>query len=451
MTVGRAVQWHRLGVNGNELILSRTLPVGQSFAWRKVAQVSLPAPALAKNQSESLTPASSGRVRVEDTAVTWRGVIGRRAIELQQTDDGDVWYRFGREAGKRQKGKKENKDKTLEHAIHTPTATPSSALSPCKDDDDVSSVHALLHSYFRLDVDYVKLHSHFIGCDTTGRYRKLAPYTIGCRVLEQDPIECLFSFICSSNNNIARIHKMVDFLREKYGDEIEDVPWRRCEKIQTSKMSVNTSINSKSKDSNGLRKSSNGEAKINGDLHNDRVLHTFPTLKQLSHATEEELRANGFGYRAKFIVDTATMLTTLSGEKSLENGGEKGHENENKSEDWLLDLRHCQDRKHVLSSLEQLPGIGPKVARCIALFCLSTDDSIPVDTHVWQITKKYYSSYLVDEIRGASMQAQAKQKNDSTAKEELLLASMPKTLTPKVMEHIENVFTKIFGEYSVRF
>ena len=186
-------------------------------------------------------------------------------------------------------------------------------------------------------------------------------------------------------------------------------------------------------------------------MHNDRVLHTFPTLKQLSHATEEELRANGFGYRAKFIVDTATMLTTLSGEKSLENGGEKGHENENKSEDWLLDLRHCQDRKHVLSSLEQLPGIGPKVARCIALFCLSTDDSIPVDTHVWQITKKYYSSYLVDEIRGASMQAQAKQKNDSTAKEELLLASMPKTLTPKVMEHIENVFTKIFGEYSVRF
>lgn len=34
----------------------------------------------------------------------------------------------------------------------------------------------------------------------------------------QDPVECLFSFICSSNNNIPRITLMLDKLRRSYGE-----------------------------------------------------------------------------------------------------------------------------------------------------------------------------------------------------------------------------------------
>ena len=37
------------------------------------------------------------------------------------------------------------------------------------------------------------------------------------------------------------------------------------------------------------------------------------------------------------------------------------------------------------SSPSPLPGIGPKVAACVALFSLDKHDSIPVDTHVWQL------------------------------------------------------------------
>ncbi len=36
----------------------------------------------------------------------------------------------------------------------------------------------------------------------------------------QDPAECLFSFICSSNNNIARITLMLDRLRSTYGEDL---------------------------------------------------------------------------------------------------------------------------------------------------------------------------------------------------------------------------------------
>ena len=39
----------------------------------------------------------------------------------------------------------------------------------------------------------------------------------GLRVVRQTPFECLISFICSSNNNIARIVLMLDRLRFHYG------------------------------------------------------------------------------------------------------------------------------------------------------------------------------------------------------------------------------------------
>ena len=39
----------------------------------------------------------------------------------------------------------------------------------------------------------------------------------GARVLRQDPLECLFQFVCSSNNHISRIHGMVERLCRDYG------------------------------------------------------------------------------------------------------------------------------------------------------------------------------------------------------------------------------------------
>ena len=39
-------------------------------------------------------------------------------------------------------------------------------------------------------------------------------------MLRQDPSECLFSFICSSNNHISRIHGMVNKMCVHYGDAL---------------------------------------------------------------------------------------------------------------------------------------------------------------------------------------------------------------------------------------
>jgi N-glycosylase/DNA lyase len=41
-------------------------------------------------------------------------------------------------------------------------------------------------------------------------------------------------------------------------------------------------------------------------------------------------------------------------------------------------------------ALLQLQGVGPKVADCVCLMGLAWGDSVPVDTHVWQIAQRDY-------------------------------------------------------------
>lgn len=41
------------------------------------------------------------------------------------------------------------------------------------------------------------------------------------------------------------------------------------------------------------------------------------------------------------------------------------------------------DRLYVQEQLQILPGVGRKVADCVALFSLDQAGAIPVDVHVW--------------------------------------------------------------------
>lgn len=72
--------------------------------------------------------------------------------------------------------------------------------------------------------------------------------------------------------------------------------------------------------------------------------------------------------RAKYIIGTVRALQSKPG---------GGYE-------WLASLRE-RDLHEVVDSLCTLPGVGPKVAACVALFSLDQHHAIPVDTHVWQV------------------------------------------------------------------
>ncbi|ADM12007.1 8-oxoguanine DNA glycosylase [Encephalitozoon intestinalis ATCC 50506] len=84
----------------------------------------------------------------------------------------------------------------------------------------------------------------------------------GLRALRYDLIPTIFSFICSSNNNISRITRMVEFLYSK-GEFI--MKYKGID------------------------------------------FHRFPSLEELV-SIEGELKAKGFGYRSSYICNAATYL-----------------------------------------------------------------------------------------------------------------------------------------------
>eukprot|EP00045_Choanoeca_perplexa_P023182 m.12553 g.12553 ORF g.12553 m.12553 type:complete len:421 (-) comp9977_c0_seq1:101-1363(-) len=230
------------------------------------------------------------------------------------------------------------------------------ALYHCLDPEvPAATASAQLHQYFQLDTCLHQLYASWSMADN--RLASIAKSIPGVRVLQQPPLECLISFICSSNNNIPRITQMLNKLKVTYGRKV------------TTFQSID--------------------------------LYQFPSLDQLKIATEKDLRDFGFGYRAKFIVQTCTKLVELGGEP------------------YLLKLR-CKPAAEVREELLQLAGVGPKVADCIALFSLDQHDVIPVDTHVWQIAVRDYDPTL----------------------------SQAKSLTPTIYKRVGDLFRERFGTHA---
>ncbi|KAF9265482.1 DNA glycosylase [Marasmius fiardii PR-910] len=192
-----------------------------------------------------------------------------------------------------------------------------------------------LRDYFQLDIDLLKLYDEWGLKDPV--FMNIKERFSGIRMLRQDPWENLISFICSSNNNISRISKMVQNLCKEFSAPILALP----------------------------------------DPGSTTVVeyHPFPPPAALAQAeVASKLRALGFGYRAEFIQKTAHMLIDTHG---------------NNSERWLLNLRQSTT-EHARGELLKFMGVGRKVADCILLMSLDKKEVIPCDTHVHQIAVKYY-------------------------------------------------------------
>ena len=170
----------------------------------------------------------------------YSGVVAGRVFALRQTEE-DVLYRL----------------LPLRPAPHAAAAAPPAPQAP----EPPGDAAAALREYFALGVALAPLHAHFCAVDPL-RFAQLAPFVKGARVLRQEPDECLFAFICSSNNHVSRIEGMVQRLCAAYGTCL--------------------GINAEEED------------------HAAAVpYYAFPTAEQLAAAKEDELRALGFGYRAK--------------------------------------------------------------------------------------------------------------------------------------------------------
>jgi N-glycosylase/DNA lyase len=138
--------------------------------------------------------------------------------------------------------------------------------------------------------------------------------------------ETFFSFLCTPNNNVSRITGMVRTLAA-YGEPMQ-VPAH----LPPS--------------------------------------HHFPSTERIASIPEEELRHRRFGYRAGTITRAAAWLL-------------------GRGPGWLESLRSAS-YEAAFGELLEVPGVGPKLADCIALFALHHTEAVPIDTHIWQQIVRLY-------------------------------------------------------------
>ncbi|KAM7095795.1 N-glycosylase/DNA lyase, partial [Ciconia maguari] len=265
--------WRCLPCPPAELRLDLVLSSGQTFRWR------------------------------ESSPGAWTGVLGGRVWTLRQERERlwDTVYgeeRAGRPAGAEEPGGAET--------------------------------DRILRDYFQLDVGLPALYRAWGAADPL--FRKVAGDFPGVRVLRQDPVECLLSFICTSNNHISRIAAMIERLCQAFGRHL---------------------------------------CRLDA-----RPFHAFPSLSALAGAdAEARLRELGFGYRAKFVSGSARAVAEGLGAEGL-------HQ--------LRAVPYAEARRVLCA----LPGVGAKVADCVCLMALDKAEAVPVDTHVWRIARQRYGVAL---------------------------------------------------------
>lgn len=209
--------------------------------------------------------------------------------------------------------------------------------------------------YFDLQTDYSAIKTEIISrFDEACRredetIRRAVERGCGIRILRADPFETLISFIISQNNNIPRIKKTIAALCAAYGEPIK------------------------------VDRSASGDAA--------QTRYAFPTPEAIAAAGEEGMRALKTGFRAKYIVGAAEAVA-----------------------DGSLDLAAlaAADGEEARERLQQLRGVGPKVAGCVSLFGLHHLDAFPVDVWMKKVLALRYPDGLdidaLGRFRGVAQQ-----------------------------------------------
>ena len=100
-----------------------------------------------------------------------------------------------------------------------------------------------------------------------------------------------------------------------------------------------------------------------------QVRHTFPSPQQLGAASEGDLRRLGLGFRAPYVAQATQMV--LEGRLDL---------------DYLVEAPYAEAK----AKLMECPGIGPKIADCIAVFSLEKLEAFPIDVWVRRALGEWY-------------------------------------------------------------
>ena len=123
------------------------------------------------------------------------------------------------------------------------------------------NIKEVVDDYFDLKRDYSEIKKNLSKIDENVKIS--VEYGKGIRILSQDLIETMLSFIISANNNIPRIKGIIEKISKKYGNEI---------------------------------------------IWCGKKYYTFPTLEQLKDVSIKDYRALGAGFRDIRLYETVHIL-----------------------------------------------------------------------------------------------------------------------------------------------
>ena len=196
-----------------------------------------------------------------------------------------------------------------------------------------------VHDYFRLDDDFGDIYSQLERHRGVAQAIERYP---GLRLLRQEPWECLVAYLCSGTNSIRGIRDSV-------------------EKIARL----------------GRRK-----VRLDGDER-----HVFPRPDQIADQGESALTDLRFGLQSR--PRNIFMMATYMSRVPL----------------LLLDLRDAKERpgSEAVKRLDSYPGIGPKIASCVALMALDKLDAFPVDRWVQRALSHCDLSAMEAELKESAL------------------------------------------------
>ncbi|EXJ72860.1 N-glycosylase/DNA lyase [Cladophialophora psammophila CBS 110553] len=270
---------------------------------------------------------------------TWACTLRGRIVQLSQPDKLHIEYRSIWPAAA-----------AFEVPLTPPSSIPPTTVSDesCNSEIENDDTRNLIQHYLNLEPNLETLYAQWSASDAN--FRRKAPKFTGVRILRQDAWEALIGFICSSNNNIIRISQMVDKLCTHYGTYI-------------------------------------------GTL-DGRPYHDFPEPSALTGKNvESNLRELGFGYRAKYIYQTAKIIADdreVGWLDTLRNPESPAYGTTKPSPAGEMKPEGRDGYRQAHENLLGLQGVGPKVADCVCLMGLGWGEAVPVDTHVWQIAQRDY-------------------------------------------------------------
>ncbi len=215
------------------------------------------------------------------------------------------------------------------------------------DDSDLDSFEFLtypeaqgdsfIRRFFRLEVELPPIYASWSASDPY--LGGLATRFSGLRIVLQDPEESLLSFVCSTANFIPRIMKAIAIISNSWGEPI---------------VAADGSV----------------------------LTHAFPKAQVIAELDPYEIDSKtGLEWRASNLVKVAKQVAQ-------------------KPSSWLEEVSKL-DYATARDELMRLEGVGPKIADCVCLFAMAKDQAVPVDTHVWQLTRDRY----LPSLKGRSLSA----------------------------------------------